>query len=52
MKKPLEIKSPVAGTLLQIETAAGSKVSKGQTLFIIESMKMEIEVEAPSDGTI
>ena len=32
--------------------ANGTKVSKGQTVIIVESMKMELEVKATEDGTI
>ncbi len=52
MQKPVEITSPVSGTLWQIDTAIGAKVLCGETLFVIESMKMEIPVDAPRDGTI
>lgn len=48
----VEIKAPVAGTLLKQCFANGSKVSKGQTVILIESMKMELEVKATADGTI
>lgn len=48
----VDVKAPVAGTLLKQCFANGTKVSKGQTIIIIESMKMELEVKATSDGTI
>ena len=47
-----EIKAPVAGTLLKHVVPAGSKVTKGQTIIMVESMKMELEVKAPCDGTV
>lgn len=47
-----DIKSPVAGTLLKHIAAAGSTVKSGDTVMIIESMKMELEVKAPADGKI
>lgn len=46
------VKAPVAGTLLKQCFANGTKVSKGQTIIIVESMKMELEVKSPADGTI
>jgi oxaloacetate decarboxylase alpha subunit len=48
----VEIKAPVAGTLLRHAVAAGTKVNKGDTVIIVESMKMELEVKATEDGTI
>ncbi|WP_147634468.1 sodium-extruding oxaloacetate decarboxylase subunit alpha [Treponema pectinovorum] len=47
-----DVKAPVAGTLLKHCFANGTKVSKGQTIIIVESMKMELEVKSPADGTI
>ncbi len=49
---PLEIKSPVAGTVWKIEVESGGQVASGDTLLILESMKMEIPVEAPREGTV
>ena len=48
----VDVKAPVAGTLLKQCFANGTKVTKGQTVIIIESMKMELEVKSPEDGTI
>lgn len=48
----VEVKAPVAGTLLRHVSAAGSSVKKGDTVIMIESMKMELEVKAPESGTI
>ncbi len=47
-----DVKAPVAGTLLKQCFANGTKVTKGQTIIIVESMKMELEVKSPADGTI
>ncbi len=47
-----DVKAPVAGTLLKQCFSNGTKVTKGQTVIIIESMKMELEVKSPADGTI
>lgn len=46
------IAAPVAGTLLKNVVAEGSKVTSGQTIIMIESMKMELEVKATCDGTV
>lgn len=47
-----EIKAPVAGTLLKHAVANGTQVKKGDTVIVLESMKMELEVKAPESGTI
>lgn len=47
-----EIGSPVTGTVWKIELAVGDQVSEGDVIMILESMKMEIPVEAESDGVI
>ncbi len=44
--------SPMPGTIITVSVSAGSIVSKGQTLLILEAMKMENEIKAPWDGTI
>lgn len=48
----MEIRSEVSGTVWKVEVAAGTRVAAGDTLLILESMKMEIPVDAPSDGTV
>lgn len=47
-----DVTAPVAGTLLKFAVENGATVSKGQTVIILESMKMELEVKAPCDGKI
>ena len=47
-----DIKAPVAGTLLRYVAQNGSDVKKGETVLMIESMKMELEVKSPADGKI
>ncbi len=46
------IAAPVAGTLLKNVVAEGSAVKSGDTIIMIESMKMELEVKAASNGTV
>lgn len=48
----LLVESEVAGTVWKIETDVGSSVSEGDTLVILESMKMEIPVESPESGKV
>lgn len=47
-----EIPSPVAGTLLRYAVDSGASVKRGDTVIILESMKMELEVKAPADGVV
>ena len=46
------IKSLVTGTVWKIECQAGQAAGEGDTLMILESMKMEIPMEAPVAGTL
>jgi len=46
------IKSPMAGSVWKIVTTVGQEVDYGDTVMILESMKMEIPVEADSSGKI
>ena len=48
----VDVKAPVAGNLLKHVVPAGTKVNKGDTVIIIEAMKMELEVKAPEAGTV
>ncbi len=49
MKK---IGSPMAGTVWKIVKSVGETVDFGDTVAILESMKMEIPVEADASGTV
>ena len=51
MKKTL-IKSDVAGVVTEICFSEGDIVKEGDNLLFIESMKMEIPIEAPFDSEI
>ncbi|MDR2344095.1 MAG: sodium-extruding oxaloacetate decarboxylase subunit alpha [Spirochaetaceae bacterium] len=44
--------APVAGTILKHAVAEGSQVSSGDTIIIIESMKMELEIKATQAGKV
>ncbi|MCP5340518.1 MAG: urea carboxylase [Sinobacteraceae bacterium] len=46
------IESHIAGNLWQVKVEAGARVSEGDTLVILESMKMEIPLTAPRDGIV
>ena len=43
---------PLPGTILDVKVQAGQSVKKGDVLVILEAMKMENEICAPSDGKI
>ena len=47
-----EVKAPMPGTILKVNTAAGQAVKKGDVLMILEAMKMENEIMCPADGTV
>ena len=47
-----KLTAPVAGTLLRYSVAEGSQVSEGQTVMMLESMKMELEINAHKAGVI
>ena len=46
------VNSPLPGTILAIKVAEGDAVSQGQTLVILEAMKMENEIPSPVEGKI
>lgn len=46
------IESEVTGNVWKIEVKEGDKVNAEDVLMILESMKMEIPVEAPTDGVV
>jgi urea carboxylase len=48
----LAVPSPVAGSVWRIRFAQGQRVAAGDTLLLIESMKMEVAVTAPADGFV
>lgn len=48
----IQVKAGAAGKVFKIEASVGQSVKKGDTVVIIEAMKMEIPVVAPEDGTV
>jgi acetyl-CoA carboxylase biotin carboxyl carrier protein len=46
------VASPIAGRVFRIEVAVGATISAGAEILVLESMKMEIPVEAPCAGRV
>jgi acetyl-CoA carboxylase biotin carboxyl carrier protein len=46
------VKSPITGTVWKIVVSVGDTVTETDTVIILESMKMEMPIEANYDGTI
>ena len=46
------MKSTLPGNVFKILVAVGDSVKKGQRMFVLEAMKMEIDVNAPKDGLV
>jgi acetyl-CoA carboxylase biotin carboxyl carrier protein len=47
-----DIEAHITGNVWKIEVGVGDDVEDGDTVVILESMKMEIPVEAEDDGTV
>lgn len=47
-----QIKAPMPGVVLECSVAEGDTVSEGQSLMMIESMKLQTEITAPIGGTV
>jgi biotin carboxyl carrier protein len=47
-----EVRAHITGVVFQITAAAGDSVSAGDPVIVLESMKMEIPVEAPQSGVV
>ena len=47
-----KVRCEVSGSVWKIEVIVGQQVQEGDTLLVVESMKMEIPVTAPAAGTV
>ena len=47
-----KVTAPMPGTILKVNVAPGNNVKKGESLLVLEAMKMENEIVAPCDGTV
>lgn len=48
----MDVKSEMAANVWQVYVEPGQKVAEGDTLMMLESMKMEIPVDAPAAGIV
>lgn len=48
----VEIKAPMPGMILKIKKQSGDKIEAGESVLILEAMKMENDLRAPVSGTI
>ena len=46
------VNAPMPGTILSVNVTVGQKVTAGTLLCVLEAMKMENEILAPSDATV
>ena len=46
------VEANIAGTVWKIEVAVGDAITEGDTVVILESMKMEMPIESEDDGTV
>jgi acetyl-CoA carboxylase biotin carboxyl carrier protein len=49
---PTQVEAQIAGSVWKVEKAVGDRVEPEEVLLILESMKMEIPVEAPCGGQV
>ena len=47
-----EVAAPMPGVVIAAQASDGRRVRRGDLLFVVEAMKMELRVEAPADGTV
>jgi len=48
----ITVRSPMPGVIVKVPVEQGQTVAKGETLVILESMKMENELKSPRDGVV
>jgi len=48
----MDVAAHITGTVWKVEVVVGQKVAAGEVLVILESMKMEMPIEAEAAGTV
>lgn len=48
----VKVLCPMQGSIIKVNVAVGASVKRGQTLMILEAMKLENEIQSPIDGTV
>ena len=48
----LQVRAPMPGRVVRVFAEAGKRVKRGQTLVVLEAMKMQNEIPAPRDGVV
>lgn len=48
----VKVSAPMSGTILSVSVSPGQEVAEGDTLVILEAMKMENEIVAPQAGVV
>lgn len=51
-KGSVSVTAPMPGTILDVKVSVGQSVKKGDTICVLEAMKMENDIPAPQDGVI
>lgn len=49
---PAQLKPPISGLIVSIHVALGDAVQQGQTVIVLEAMKMQMELKAPRSGHV
>jgi biotin carboxyl carrier protein len=47
-----EVRPPMPGRVVRLAAAAGDRVKRGQTVAVLEAMKMQNDIPAPTDGVV
>ena len=48
----MEVINEMAGTIIEVRVSPEASIQEGDTLFVLESMKMQIEVQSPASGLV
>lgn len=51
-RQPIEVRTHLPGNIYEVLCVVGDRVKKGQTVVILEAMKMESPIYATEDGTV